>query len=301
MRRGELVWEQVVVLIVIAAAALVLFTWWFNAQRTLLDDKEIDACRISVTGYAKGWIDLAVAPLADAHLVDIDCMRRVITFTEDHVELNGKQARFYDRDAGRNKRSYSELTPEIVNSVAAAEMAICWYEFLEGQSYWTNEVDIGSNDHSCFVCAELHFDADVRASGYTPAPLFEYLRERESRPYPRGLPGEAKPVFHEYLYMSERLCNHDRNWPGDTWYERYLERFPGASCEEAFYHFITVEQGWQDEAIELAADKSYRVLFLQHGRDMGKTKEEDPTGTSYAPLIVPASEFDRELCGAFLG
>lgn len=299
-------WEQVVLFIVIAASAIVLFAWWYNVQHAALATKKVEACRVSVTAFAKSWVDVPATPFSknDVHLVDIDCERRLVTFTKDHVELNGKKARFYDPAAGKWRSSYKVLTPAIVNSVAASEMATCWYEFLEGKSYWTNEIDWGDNDNLCFICGELHFDKEAKQAyeNKDPTPFFNFLKEHESRPYPITVKKEGRPSYFDYLYLSERICNHDMsNSAGmsHTWYGRYLKDHPDATCEEAFFNFLQ-EKKWFNTSLVLNPDTSYRILFFQHGTDKGKKKGK-VTGASYAPLLIPAEQLSTNLCERFLG
>jgi len=202
--------EQMAGLILIAAVLIVLLVWWMKVQYAYTGDSKIEACRLSVTGYAKAKLDV---PGSDSHFVDVDCERRVLTFTKNRLELNGKKFAFWDPDEGKERTSYSTLTPNIVNSVAASEMATCWYEFLEGKSYWTNEVDWGDDNTACFVCSELHFGKD--APTFQGTPFFDFLRTNQSRPYPKTIPkthytpGTAPPDYFKYLYLGDRICNHD--------------------------------------------------------------------------------------------
>ena len=124
--------------------------------------------RLPTTGAVISANSMINTPGEDIHLFNRNCRRRVVTFTEDHVEVNGEKISFWDPDAGSSAKKYKKLTPEIVNSVVASEMAICWFMNLEGKSYMMDEVDINNNDPVCLPCAEIRF-ASTLSSAYTDA------------------------------------------------------------------------------------------------------------------------------------
>ncbi len=304
-RRGDLTLEQTAALLLIAAAAIILLLWWSHVHTAVTGDEEIQRCRLSVLSHAKLWLNPTGTGWTDAHLTPIDCKRRVITFAKKEVELNGRKTLFYDPELEKKRERYRELTPGIVNSVAAHELATCWYQFLEGKSYWVNEIDIGKNDRGCFICSELRFTTD--APSYAPEEFFPFLRREASRPYPKSVPSnevtgkQERPTFFEYLYTEPRICDHSRSW--------YTDRADkGKSCEEAFYEYITrrpLDTYWPKQLLnpELKIEKgtSYYVLLFQYGRDQDRTDEKEPTGTTYAPIIMPAASFDTKLCETYLG
>ncbi len=335
-RRGEFTIEQMVILLLFAAAALILIVWWMKTQYSVLGMKDVEACRLSVEGYAKLWVNPTGTGATDIHLVQPDCTRQVITFTEDHVETNGKKSGYYDPDRQKSESSYSTLTPGIVNSVAASEMATCWYEFLEGKSYWTNQVDIGNDNTACFVCGELHFDKGATFDASKQTPFFDFLATNTSRPYPKVI-GSQPPTYLEYLYLQPHICDHStKSIAPDTisllkpfgipWYNGS----EGGSCEQQFAakivfgqvegsaltvlgipHFLPTEYKFVPfmKDLKLTPDQSYVIIFYQLGQDEdlvkkrqnGEVVDTQPAGTTYAPLIIPASEYTTDLCGTFLG
>lgn len=320
LKRGETTTDETVTIIAIAAATLVLIVWYISFHGSINDTKDIEACRTSVQAYAASMGD---TPGADFHLFDIDCQRRVITFTEDKVELNGKNHRYFDISSAKTKKSYSDLTSDIVNSVAASEMSTCWYQFLEGKVRWSNEIDIGNDNTACYVCSEIRFEEDY---GVSAEPFFDFLKMTESRPYPKPF-NEERPLYFDYLYMAPRVCEHrlsdyfTQRVPEGDWFV-YSGR---ETCEKEFFKYIT--QDWRkvpvqldliftqikfwdfeihktpilDETIELSSDNSYVVMFYQFGKDWGETDDGTPTGTSYAPLIMKSSDLDTTVCETFLG
>jgi|GEM_PF-3206618 len=320
MRRGDLSAEMLALLAFFAVGLVVLVIWLSGALFTASNTKDIEACRASVEGYAMLQLDL---PGADANLMTPDCTRRVITFTKNAVEMNGKKARFFDPRMNQTVKQYAKLTPEIVNSVAASELSVCWYEFLEGKSYWVNEVDINDNDVGCFVCGELRFSKEATFDVTTQTLLFDYLETHESRPYPSLV--KEKPTYLEYLYLQPRICDHSGTSSENTvgeWYEKSDSR----SCEQQFFdkvlavgpQTVTREYSTKDEGkvttpvnlpapaismydLKLTPDKSYMIIFYQLGEDKNKGKDGSPEGTTYAPILIPSEKFSTEMCETFLG
>lgn len=248
--RGELTTEQMVVLVLFAAAALILITFWVKTQYSIEGLKDIEACKLSVEGYAKLWTNPTGTSFTDFHLVQPDCKRRVITFTKNHVEMNGKKVGYYDTKKNKSEKSYRTLTPDIVNSVAASEMATCWYEFLEGKSYWTNDVDIGNDNTACFVCGELHFDKDAKGAftADQQTPFFSFLSTNPSRPYPKVF--TDRPTYLNYLYLQPHLCDHS----GDSFVPG-----TGGDTKVLFIGSGTNETKWYDQK----SDQSCEEQFLQ--------------------------------------
>ncbi len=339
-RRGEFTIEQMVILLLFAAAALILIVWWMKTQYSVLGVKDVEACKLSVEGYAKLWVNPTGTGVTDVHLVQPDCKRQVITFTKDHVETNGKKTSVYDPNTQKSESSYSQLTPGIVNSVAASEMSTCWYEFLEGKSYWTNQVDIGDDNTACFVCGELHFDKDATFDASKQTLFMDFLATNTSRPYPKVI-GTQPPTYLDYLYLQPHICDHSTKskLPGTGmisfmpsliygvyWYDPKND----TSCEQQFLEKVLIGESitkWQFGLVaavpgtlvptiplpkyqnyvppmrdlKLTPDQSYVIIFYQLGQDKGVTDENQVTGTTYAPLIIPASEYTTDLCGTFLG
>ncbi len=337
MRKGDVQWGTVIAVVLLAATTLILLSWWYVQQQAINSHKEVEACRLSVLSYAKSTID-APSPLTDPHLIDVDCTRRVITFTKDHVELDGKKESYYDPGTGKSASRYATLTPAIVNSVAASELSTCWYEFLEGQSYWTNGVDVNNDDTACFICGELHFD--TQAPDYGATPFLDFLATNASRPYPLVVAGQQRPTYLEYLYLEPHICDHSgiSKIPGSAqhgaasgveWYSKDSDE----SCEQQFLQNVLLGKSVDEfryvipsiripkvgavpvassqiekidfkplmRDLELQRDQSYVILLFQLGEDQDTTKQGEPTGATYAPIIVPYSRFDTTLCGHFIG
>jgi hypothetical protein len=312
MKRGSLELDETVALIVTGMALLVLLTWWTITQMSLMETEEIERGRLSVLSHAKSWIDTNIPGVQDPHLFSIDYKRRVVTFNERGIEVNGKRGKLYDPGKEKYVKSYSALTPDIVNSVAAMELAICWYVFLEGKSYFTDNIDIDLDDTACYVCGELRFAPEVALTG-EPEALLSYLASHQSRPYPQ----EREVTYLEYLYLQERLCDTSgkSKLPGTaragvvgdsiglkdgiTWYDPEATE----SCEEQFLNKALIGgiikewglglplsgmnvfdairfESYQPpmENIIVTPEESYYILFYQLGED-----QEKKMGNATAP------------------
>lgn len=337
MKRGSLELDETVALIITVAAILILITWWAINQMSIMNMQEIERCRLSVLSYAKSWVDPVDIPgMADQHLFDVDCKRRVVTFNKRGIEVNGKSKKFYDPEKERYAKSYGKLTPEILNSVAASEMSICWYEFLEGKSYFTNEIDLDNDNTACYVCGELRFAPDVEYDASGQEKFFSFLASKKSVPYPQG----RELTYLEYLYLGEHLCDYsgESMLPGTSdptvvgeglgipgvgagisWYKKNEPE----TCEEQFLNKaliggkierwgIGIPLGQTYKAIRfesyqppmenltLNASQSYYIVFYQLGEDKDK-EDGKTTGTTYAPMLLPSTRFTGKTCEKFIG
>lgn len=334
-RKGD-AWQtrEVIGLFLLAVVAIALFTYWYGVQNRLADDSEIEACRLSVQAYAIAWVD---TPLTDIHFWDIDCKRRAVVFTEEHVEVNGRKQKHWDPLREESRATYKKVTvdhalsgegqiglsQEVVHSVVASEMSRCWYQFLEGKAFWSDIELALKKKTACFLCSEIRFAPDfVRQAlearydknGQT---FLEFLSEEPSMPYPRG-DRDERPSYLEYIYLAPHVCDHAKSdWytPGaGTCESQYLEKHlvgtktwtgqEGLGTESKQEHkevTITRTAVMDFTAMEPLRPRSYIVLFYQDGARKTQNDAGEDVGTTYSVILVPERDLSKVRCEAYLG
>lgn len=137
----------------------------------------LEVCRASVLSQAKISAG-GVSPLS------LDCQRRYIDISEDHVEFGNEPDNTKTIPVlvnGVKKKNFAKLDSDILNYVLAEEMKTCWYQFGEGQvNVFPNNMPTSGfqpdpDDVVCFICSQINFDKSV-ANKKFPG-LMNYLND----------------------------------------------------------------------------------------------------------------------------
>lgn len=296
-RRGsDIALTQAAMMILVIAVAIVIFAWYIRMHNAAQVKKDIEQCHRSTAMYGNSMID---TPGADIHLFNRNCRRRIVTFTKDHVEVNGERLTFWDPVGKESSKKYKELTPEIVNSVVASELSICWYENLEGKEYLINEGDLSNNLAICLPCAEIRFEPAV-SKAYTAAKqedLFIFLEQHTSRPYPLR---NKKLSYYDYLYNNGALCDNTKK--RNTFFAALLSNgvvynpSKPQSCQEQLMATVIHPEG---SALKILPNKAYTLFTWKLGADMD-TVNGKPAGTTYVPLILAYDKITSDICKRYL-
>lgn len=184
--------------------------------------------RVYADNYVQGGSCQASAALASFRLegpgvlckdlisspVSMSCERRhvvidaknafVVQGGEEEVlpVFSSEQDRFFQR--------YEDLNSEVVQSVFAEEMRLCWKQFGEGSGPLLDDADVNRWSPTeeiktgCFICSEISFAEKPRLD---PTDLQYYLRTNKT-------PGGAE-TYVDYFNSDDTLCEAD--FPGECW------------------------------------------------------------------------------------
>lgn len=140
-------------------AVVLLLIKWNTGIFDRVNDRE--TCRSSILMKDMTSFDLKVG--TTPQVVSIDCPRRTVVIFEDHLEVNGEKAKFWDPVKEKNVKTF-ELDKATINAIFADELAGCWYQYGRGEVPFLKEEQgftVGKRS-ICGVCSEIRFDNSVR-------------------------------------------------------------------------------------------------------------------------------------------
>jgi hypothetical protein len=168
--------EVIIFLIIFMVGAGILFSFSNRAGRALIEDGNIEACRLSVLAQAQ-------TKTLGKPLISLDCPRRNIEFFDNKIYLNEKKYSDY---------RFKELGSDTVNKAVAEELRKCWYMMAEGKRNIFENEWFGI-DNTCIVCSEIEFNDELKGSRYSG--LVNYLN---SNKIPNG-----EITYNDYLIRSQ--------------------------------------------------------------------------------------------------
>ena len=231
-------------LLAVLFVVVVIGVLWFVAKVLFsvdngFNDRKI--CQFTVTGH-----DVTTAQVAGQtvtpDIIKIDCKRRLVTIGQDHVEVNGKKAAFYDGLDKKYVSTYEAPTQEIAYGVMADELAGCWWQFLEGKKDFLGYYGTGNpvtEDHrQCFICSEIRLDPKATPPTQT-TPFINYTHLATVRP--------------EYVNKTVSLYDYILN--GDTICNKYLYGDFNKSnlCIENYFSINSEQSGYFKDSFLTAA------------------------------------------------
>ena len=298
-RRGVEVFQVLVIVAVFAVVSLLIILILqkiYAGSLETLSDRE--TCRLSVLGHAATQLtidNLAATP----EIISIDCKRRLVTIGGHSIELNGQSTAYYDGKQDKSIKQYDAPSPGVVDAVVADELAGCWYQFLAGkQDFLGDYIKLFSlnTKRSCFVCSEISFDKEARASfadgGNTP--FFDYIKEAKVR----KLIDQQQPTLYNYMFNDETKCFKDLFAAPDS-------KVP---CVENFLHVYATDwtgekpttwagdlfRGVNDRPLQMSPqfspEKSYAIVFFREGGNYLAGRAEAYQGaasTAGIPIVGP--------------
>lgn len=170
--------EQTVLLVILVAAALVLFSGAIAFVNFFKSSSDLEACRLSVLAHEQ-------LKFVGKSPISLDCPRREVEFFSNKVEIDGKKSKEY---------SFNEINEDVVNRVAADELASCWYKIGEGKVDVFDQEFIADKNHICLVCAEISFKDKVKDSTFSN--LDNFLKKNTMQ--------SSGITYHNYLTEGQR-------------------------------------------------------------------------------------------------
>jgi len=197
-------------MILVLAVFIILIIYFIKASGTMSGNADRDTCRMSVLAQSLG------KEIWSTNLVEPECKTYTIRFYNDHVEKNGKAIDVFDARKKDFVKKFDALSEEIIFNVAAEEYRWCWYQFLEGQkSVFDWNAFFPSGKTTCFVCAEISFDPDVREGLYSSKDFLTYMQDtnmqRSNMTYGAYLSQNLEEGAFEKVF-SGFTPSHDKNY-----------------------------------------------------------------------------------------